>query len=78
MERTSPSRHWFKVFRAEFDRHRGRPCNPPTMYAGPLLPFATGLYQQGYSAKQAGKLMAFLAVSEERGNLSAFDHFNKK
>lgn len=72
-----PSASWLSACRKSFDKHRG-PCKRPATSAGPSRTFVVTLWKQRYTAKQAGKLTAFLAKSEELGNLSPFDNFHKE
>lgn len=76
MRRIHPTRKWIAAAKRAFDLHRGKPKDG-AMNASPEQVFLLGLYRQGYSAKQAGKLMAFLAQCEDNGDkLSPFDWFN--
>ena len=71
--RIDPSAQWCGRAHKAFCANRG---HEPTNSAGPSRTFLLGLYRQGFTAIQAGKLMAFLARCEADKKMDAMDYFN--
>lgn len=69
-----PSSVWKRAATAAYNAHRNAKAGVACF---PDYSFIVGLWRQGYTAAQAGKLTAFLARCEERGNMDPFDVFNR-
>ena len=75
--RITPSPQWRRKAQRAFDAHaQTLDLEESGEKARMNATFLLGLYRQGYAAKQAGKLMAFLVASDRENNLSPFDWFN--
>lgn len=66
---STASRSWTRIATRTFQHYVGSKERLPRAYQ------AEALYTEGYSATQAGKLLAYLAKADDAKSLKAFEPF---